>query len=68
MLTVERGTARAYTRNGHDWSDRYAGIITAAHKLPCRTPFLMARSLCRMLAVCLTLRRCKQHFALRPHT
>ena len=27
MLLVERGTARAYTRNGHDWSDRYPGII-----------------------------------------
>jgi ATP-dependent DNA ligase len=22
MLLVERGTALAYTRNGHDWSDR----------------------------------------------
>ena len=24
-------------RNGHDWSDRYPGIIDAARKLPCRT-------------------------------
>ena len=37
MLAVERGSARAYTRNGHDWSDRYPGIIDAARKLPCRT-------------------------------
>src|SRR6516225_1334525 len=37
MLVIERGTARAYTRNGHDWSDRYPGIIMAARKLPCRT-------------------------------
>jgi hypothetical protein len=34
MLLVERGTALAYTRNGHDWSDRYPAIITAARKLP----------------------------------
>ena len=37
MLVIERGTARTYTRNGHDWSDRYPGIIMAARKLPCRT-------------------------------
>jgi len=40
MLVVERGTARAYTRNGHDWSDRYPGIIAAARKLPCRSAIL----------------------------
>jgi DNA ligase D-like protein (predicted ligase) len=40
MLVIERGTARAYTRNGHDWSDRYPGIITAARKLTCRTAIL----------------------------
>jgi len=40
MLTVERGTARAYTRNGHDWSDRYAGIIASARKPPCRSAIL----------------------------
>jgi bifunctional non-homologous end joining protein LigD len=40
MLLVERGTARAYTRSGHDWSDRYPGIIAAARKLPCRSAIL----------------------------
>jgi len=40
MLVIERGTARTYTRNGHDWSDRYPGIIMAARKLPCRTAIL----------------------------
>jgi DNA ligase D-like protein (predicted ligase) len=40
MLVVEHGTARAYTRNGHDWSDRYPGIIAAARKLPCRSAIL----------------------------
>src|SRR5262249_32661727 len=40
MLVIERGTACTYTRNGHDWSDRYPGIIAAARKLPCRSAIL----------------------------
>jgi len=40
MLLVERGAARAHTRNGHNWSDRYPGIIAAARKLPCRSAIL----------------------------
>ena len=31
MLVVERGSARAYTRNGHDWSDRYPGTMRHCH-------------------------------------
>jgi bifunctional non-homologous end joining protein LigD len=40
MLLVKRGTALAHTRNGHDWSDRYPGIVAAAGKLPCRNAIL----------------------------
>jgi len=40
ILVIERSTARAYTRNGHDWSDRYPGIIAGAHKLPCRSAII----------------------------
>jgi bifunctional non-homologous end joining protein LigD len=40
ILVIERGSARAYTRNGHDTSDRYPGIIVAARKLPCRAAIL----------------------------
>jgi bifunctional non-homologous end joining protein LigD len=40
MLLVERGNALAYTRNGHDWSERYPGIIASARKLPCRSAIL----------------------------
>ena len=40
MLVIERGPARTYTRNGHDWSDRYPGIIAAARKLSCRSAIL----------------------------
>jgi len=40
MLLVERGAACAHTRNGHNWSDRYPGIIAAARKLSCRSAIL----------------------------
>jgi len=37
---VERGSVRAYTRNGLDWSERYPGIVAAASRLPCRAAIL----------------------------
>src|SRR5215472_2317575 len=40
MLVIERGAARTYTRDGHDWSDRYPGIIAVARKLPRRSAIL----------------------------
>src|SRR5918996_668219 len=40
LLVIERGKARAYTRQGHDWSERYPGIVEAAAKLRCRTAIL----------------------------
>ena len=67
MLVVERGTALAYTRNGHDWSDCYLGIIAAARELPCRTAILDGEVIVQDAAVCLTLRRCRAHFARKHH-
>jgi bifunctional non-homologous end joining protein LigD len=40
QLIIERGEARAYTRNGFDWSERYRSIIRAAPKLRCRSAIL----------------------------
>ena len=40
LLTIERRTARAFTRNGFDWSDHYAGITRAAAKLDCRSAII----------------------------
>ena len=37
---VERRKARAYTRNGFDWTDRYGGITKAAAKLDCRSAII----------------------------
>ena len=35
LLIIERRKARACTRNGFDWSERYAGITKGAAKLDC---------------------------------
>ena len=40
ILVIERGTVRAFTRNGHDWTDRYPGIVARAKGLPCRSAIL----------------------------
>jgi bifunctional non-homologous end joining protein LigD len=40
ILIIERRKARAYTRNGFDWTDRYTGIATAAAKLDCRSAII----------------------------
>ena len=37
MLVIDRGKTTAYTRNGHDWTDRYSRIVQAAEKLACRS-------------------------------
>jgi bifunctional non-homologous end joining protein LigD len=37
LLIVERRKARAYTRNGFDWSESYLGITKAATKLDCHS-------------------------------
>jgi bifunctional non-homologous end joining protein LigD len=40
LLIIERRKARAYTRNGFDWSERYTGITKAAVKLDCRSAII----------------------------
>src|SRR6186997_483595 len=40
LLIIERRKARAYTRNGFDWTDRYVGITKAAAKLDCRSAII----------------------------
>jgi bifunctional non-homologous end joining protein LigD len=40
QVVIERGQVRVFSRNGHDWSDRYAGIVRAASKLPCQTAII----------------------------
>src|SRR5262245_14127033 len=40
MLAIDGGKARAFTRNGYDWSSRYAPIIKACGSLACRSALL----------------------------
>src|SRR5262245_16852153 len=40
QLLLERGWARVFTRNGHDWSDRYSSIVRAASNLRCRSAII----------------------------
>lgn len=39
-VAVGGGSARAYTRSGLDWSDKFAGIVEQAGKLKCRSALL----------------------------
>jgi bifunctional non-homologous end joining protein LigD len=39
-VMIERGQVRVFSRNGHDWSDRYPGIVRAAAKLRCRSAII----------------------------
>lgn len=40
QLVVEDGAARAFTRNGHDWTTKYGPIIAAANTLPCSSAII----------------------------
>ena len=40
LLLIENGRARVFTRNGFDWSDRYAGIFRAASALSCSSAII----------------------------
>ena len=39
-MAIERGQARVFTRNGHDWSDRYPSIVRAAANLRCKSAII----------------------------
>ena len=67
MLVVERGTPRAYTRNGHDLSDRYPRIIAAARKLPCRAAILDGEVIVREACGVSAFEALQTAFVQRPH-
>jgi ATP-dependent DNA ligase len=37
---IDRGDIRAFTRGGHDWTDKYGRVIVAGRKLKCRSAVL----------------------------
>ena len=40
QVVIERGQARVFSRNGHDWSDRYPGIVRAVAGLRCKSAII----------------------------
>ena len=40
QVVIERGQVRVFSRNGHDWSDRYPSIVRAAAKLQCQSAII----------------------------
>src|SRR5215510_632574 len=40
QVVIERGKARVFSRNGHDWSDRYPGIVRVAASLRCKSAII----------------------------
>src|SRR3546814_2030482 len=44
QIVIGGGGARAYTRNGFDWSDPYPAVVTAADNLNCPGTIIDRRS------------------------
>ena len=40
QVVIERDQVRMFSRNGHDWSDRYPGIVRAAASLRCKSAII----------------------------
>ena len=40
LVALGKGGARIHTRNGHDWSDRFAPLLPAVEELPARTALI----------------------------
>ena len=40
LLRIDRGNIRAFTRGGHDWSDKYSRVIEACSKLKCQSALI----------------------------
>jgi ATP-dependent DNA ligase len=40
MLAIDSGKARAFTRNGYDWTGRYPPVTRACDSLACRSALL----------------------------
>lgn len=40
MVAIGKGGARVFTRNGHDWSDRFAPLVPAVEDLPAQSALI----------------------------
>jgi bifunctional non-homologous end joining protein LigD len=44
LVLIEDGRVRAFTRNGHDWTDKYRRVVACAATLRCRSAILDGES------------------------
>jgi bifunctional non-homologous end joining protein LigD len=42
LLRLDGGEAQAFSRGGHDWTDKYSRVIQACRKLRCRSALIEA--------------------------
>jgi bifunctional non-homologous end joining protein LigD len=42
LLRIERDNIRAFTRGGHDWTDKYRRVIEACSKFKCKAALIDA--------------------------
>jgi len=40
QVMIQRGQVRVFTRNGHDWTDRFPSIVRAAANLRCQSAII----------------------------
>src|SRR5215211_3981097 len=40
LLRLDRGQAQAFSRGGHDWTDKYSHVIESCRKLRCRSALI----------------------------
>jgi bifunctional non-homologous end joining protein LigD len=40
LLRIDRGDVRAFTRGGHDWSDKYGRVVESCLKLKCQSALI----------------------------
>ena len=55
-VVLERGQVRLFTRNRHDWTDRYPSSVVAARNLRCNSAIIDGEAVVQAARVLLTLR------------
>ena len=68
LLVLDGRSVRAFTRNGHDWSDRYPGILAAAARLGCRSAVLDGEVIVQAARGASDFEALQQAIRRRPHS
>ena len=62
QVLIEPDRVRVFTRNGHDWTDRFSSIARAARTLECKSAILDGEAVIQDGPVFRILKRCAQQF------